>query len=59
MLDTLLSVITLKEIALLLIAAWIIFAITKRLLKLAVLAAIVFALVYFIYPMVAPVLNLH
>jgi hypothetical protein len=57
LLDAVLSVITLKEVALILIAAWLIFAITKRLLKLALLAGVVFALVYFVYPLVAPVIN--
>jgi hypothetical protein len=57
LLDAVLSVITLKEVALIFVAAWLIFAITKRLLKLALLAGVVFALVYFVYPLVAPVIN--
>ncbi|HZW82512.1 MAG TPA: hypothetical protein VFF14_03705 [Candidatus Deferrimicrobium sp.] len=57
MLDAILSVITLKEAALILIAAWLIFAIAKKLVKLALLAGVIFALVYFVYPLVAPVIN--
>lgn len=57
MLETVLGFIGVKGIILVLIAGWLIFALTKRLVKLAVLAAVVFALVYFVYPLVAPALS--
>lgn len=59
MLESILSLITWREALMLLVAAWLVFAIVKRLAKLAVLAAVIFALVYFVYPLVAPVFNSH
>lgn len=56
--EVILTAIGIKGILLLVLGIWLVFALVKKLVKVAVLAAIILALVYYVYPMVATTLNL-